>query len=238
MKRRPRLPFKGHSCVKPATNLVMYPRPGIATAAAARPQTGPGAGPGLGARSATGPQRPAAAIPAEMQQFYQCCACNELFISAKNVRIHFALMQPGPVPRPGPGKPGPASVTRRVRQPHGASDALKAAHFGVAVQCQWQLVQINPAARAVALGGRRGTEAQPAARAPPAAAAGAGGPGLAGPAGPTGRTAAAEDSRQTDTDSEMHDGGGCGSLDTDPGTTSTILHLKLLNIFNTNLQPF
>ena len=135
MKRRPRLPFKGHSCVKPATNLVMYPRPGIATAAAARPHTGPGAGPGLGARSAPGPQRQAAASPAETQQFDQCCACNELFISAKNVRIHFALMQPGPGPRPGPGKPGPASVTRRVRQPHGASDALKAAHFGVAVQC-------------------------------------------------------------------------------------------------------
>jgi len=44
------------------------------------------------------------------------------------------------------------------RQPAGASDALKAAHSGMQV-CQWQLVQINPAARALALGGRRGTGA-------------------------------------------------------------------------------
>jgi len=39
------------------------------------------------------------------------------------------------------GFPGP--------QPAGASDALKAAHSGMQV-CQWQLVQINPAARSAA----------------------------------------------------------------------------------------
>ena len=178
----------------------MYPRPGIATAAR----------PGAGARPAGGPG------PAETQQFYQCCVCNELFTSAKNVRIHFARMQPqagrgrgSPSHRDGHG-PSPSPVPRRVRQPHGASDSLKAAHSGVA--CQWQLVQINSAARA--LGGRGGNGA--GARAGP-------GPTTAVFSGPTGpRTAGAQDSRHTDTDLGMPDGGGCGSPDTDPGTTRTI----------------
>ena len=208
----------------------MYPRPGIATAAR----------PGAGARPAGGP----GPADSQTQQFYQCCACNELFTSAKNVRIHFARMQPqagrgrgSPSHRDGHG-PSPSPVPRRVRQPHGASDSLKAAHSGVA--CQWQLVQINSAARALALGGRSCTG--PPGQAPAGAGLGGAGP-QAGPTtavcpGPMGpRTAGAQDSRHTDTDLGMPDGGGCGSPDTDPGTTRTILHLKLCNIDNKILQP-
>jgi len=132
-------------------------------------------------------------------------------------------MRPQPPPAPaapeaarrarGPGATSSlpvVPVARRVREPHGANDALKAAHSGVA--CQWQLVEINSAARALALGGRRGTQAHWQA-----------GAVCAGPAGP--RTAGAQDSRQTYTDSEMPDGGGYrdGSPNTDPGTKYAIL---------------
>jgi hypothetical protein len=234
--RRPLIPLIVRSCVKPATILVMYPRPGIATVARS------GLGAGSGARSESesrprpGPQRhaDAGAAPAETQQFFQCCVCDELFTSAKNVRIHFARMLPQPPPAPaapearrGPGATSSlpvVPVARRVREPHGANDALKAAHSGVA--CQWQLVEINSAARALALGSCRGTQAHwQAGAGGPGTCAGAG-PGTtttvcAGPAGP--RTAGAQDSRQTYTDSEMPDGGGYGSPNTDPGTKYAIL---------------
>ena len=122
-------------------------------------------------------------------------------------------------------------VARRVREAQGANDALKAAHSGVA--CQWQLVEINSAARA--LGGRRGTASGTHWQ------AGAGGPGTCAGAGPgtTGpRTAGAQDSRQTYTDSEMPDGGGYGSPNSDPGTKCAILNLKLCNYCKTILQNY
>ena len=225
----------------------MLPRSGSGTApqsAGARAGPGPPApGPGrAGPARGSGPPAPQVLAPGRavpvpgplaaasgLQQFYQCCACNELFSSAKNVRIHFARMQPqagrgrgSPSHRDGHG-PSPSPVPRRVRQPHGASDSLKAAHSGVA--CQWQLVQINSAARALALGGRSCTG--PPGQAPAGAGLGGAGP-QAGPTtavcpGPMGpRTAGAQDSRHTDTDLGMPDGGGCGSPDTDPGTTRTI----------------
>ena len=240
--RRPRVPLIVHSCVKPATIPVMYPRPGIATVARS------GLGAGSGARSESesrprpGPQQHGAdAAPAETQQFYQCCVCNDLFTSAKNVRIHFAGLRM----RQPPASMARLQVPRRVREPLGANDAQKAAHSLAVAACQpeWQLVQISSAARALALGGRRGTvtQAQAGPGPGPGPGTGTGGPGQgtvtgvgAGPAGP--RAAGAQDSRQTDTDSEMPDGCCYGSPNTDPGTTCTQLHLKLCNIYNTVLQ--
>ncbi len=116
-----------------------------------------------------GPQRYGAdAAPAETQQFYQCCVCNEFFTSAKNVRYHFARMRQPPAQASTLASSSNSAVRAslvpvpwRVREPHGANDALKAAHSSVA--CQWQLVQINSAARALALAlgsRRRGTQAQ------------------------------------------------------------------------------
>jgi len=123
---------------------------------------------------------------------------------------------------------------QRVRQSARASDALKAAHSGMQV-CQWQVVQINPAARALALGGRRGTGAGaaggPGAWITPAVCPPGPGPGSGAAAAGAGRQpaedgGAAGDPRETDTDSEMLDGpggrGGSPAPD-DPATTCTIL---------------
>ena len=168
--RRPRVPLIVHSCVKPATIPVMYPRPGIATAARSGLGAGSGARPESESRPRPGPQRhaDAGAAPAETQQFFQCCVCDELFTSAKNVRIHFARMRPQPPPAPAApearrglraGATGSlVPVARRVREAQGANDALKAAHWHSGVACQWQLVEINSAARALALGSCRATQ--------------------------------------------------------------------------------
>ena len=233
----------------------MLPRSGSGTAPqSAGARAGPGppapgrAGPGSGPPA---PQvlAPGQAVPVPgplaaasgLQQFYQCCACNELFSSAKNVRIHFALMQAASCgrrstcrgPGPGPTVTPPAAVTvQRVRQSARASDALKAAHSGMQV-CQWQVVQINPAARALALGGRRGTGAGAAGGAwiTPAVCPPGPGPGSGAAAAGAGRQPAEDGGaagapRETDTDSEMLDGpggrGGSPAPD-DPGTTCTIL---------------
>ena len=132
---------------------------------------------------------------------------------------------------------------QRVRQSARASDALKAAHSGMQV-CQWQVVQINPAARALALGagGRRGTGAGAAGFAwitpvvcPPGPGPGSGAADAGAGRQPAEDGGAAGDPRETDTDSEMLDGpGGRGGS---PAPDDPVHRLyNLYNVLHTSVQ--
>ena len=113
--------------------------------------------------------------------------------------------------------------------------------------CQWQVVQINPAARALALGagGRRGTGGAGAAGGawitvtpvvcPPGPGPGSGAADAGAGRQPAEDGGAAGDPRETDTDSEMLDGpGGRGGS---PAPDDPVHRLyNLYNVLHTSVQ--
>ena len=178
-----------------------------------------------------GPGRPGGPA-SERQQFYQCCACNEMFSSAKNVRIHITRMEVA-AKQAGLGlgsrSPRRAAGTRALPVGRAAQrEALAAAHSSV---CQWQLVEIDPAGvargrrggvgagvRLAQAGGSRGVAAAPA----------------AGPCDGRAEGGAAGELRGTgtiiDLDSEIRD----APPDTEPGKGFTITYKNCTQLLNFN----